>query len=352
MAYELVQAIIPYKQVFRYPSPKRKLWSNWFGESVDLRIEVVDSEEAPVAYEVRFGPDDAPGLLGYQIKSYQGGLWWPMGGDFNYVLHPESFATAMNDGHPQTLVLLDPSFAGCTERRPLRAFPERCSRVDHDSNNLANQQALAQRGASTTIFCAEGTYVRAGEPVFYAVPDDGENRKSVSIVVGVSDPKRETDCTSLSGPGPTRSDRMSCARRGFAFGIGEIDEAVRALEARGYAVKRNYGIDVLLERHRADTAPMMCAREVARSLFVESDKAELRAARLREQVPVVGGAINEEQVDDLCVEALRQLCASNDPIVAFGFRAEIRAAKAILGRLGIGALAPDDDDALGKLGPG
>jgi hypothetical protein len=55
---------------------------------------------------------------------------------------------------------------------------------------------------------------------------------------------------------------MSCARRGFAFGIGEIDEAVRALEARGYAVKRNYGIDVLLERHRADTAPMMCAREV------------------------------------------------------------------------------------------
>jgi hypothetical protein len=99
-----------------------------------------------------------------------------MGGDFNYVLHPESFATAMNDGHPQTLVLLNPSFAGCTERRPLRAFPERCSRVDHDSNNLANQQALAQRGASTTIFCAEGTYVRAGEPVFYAVPDDGENR--------------------------------------------------------------------------------------------------------------------------------------------------------------------------------
>jgi hypothetical protein len=52
------------------------------------------------------------------------------------------------------------------------------------------------------------------------------------------------------------------------------------------------------------------------------------------------------------VEALRQLCASNDPIVAFGFPAEIRAAKAILGRLGIGALAPDDDDALGKLGPG
>jgi hypothetical protein len=222
----------------------------------------------------------------------------------------------------------------------------------HDSNNLANQQALAQRGASTTIFCAEGTYVRAGEPVFYAVQADGENRKSVSIVVGVSDPKRETDCTSLSGPGPTRSDRMSCARRGFAFGIGEIDEAVPALQARGYAVKRNYGIDVLLERHRADTAPMMCAREVARSLFVEPDKAELRAVRLREQVPVVGGAMNEEQVDDLCADALRQLCASNDPIVAFGFRAAIRAAKAILGRLGIGPLTPDDDDALGKLGLG
>lgn len=58
MAYELVQTRIPYKQVFRYPKPKRKPWCNWFGEIVALRIEVVDPEEAPVAYEVRFGPDD------------------------------------------------------------------------------------------------------------------------------------------------------------------------------------------------------------------------------------------------------------------------------------------------------
>lgn len=353
MQYQLVKAPIPYRQVFKRPPSKRKLWSDWFAEEMDLAIEIVDPKDAPVAYEVRFGTGDSPRQLGYPIRSYQDGLWWPIGGDYNYILHPESFATLLQDGHAEALVLLDASFAGCIEQRPLRPFPDEWRRVEHVWNNLGHLQAVAQRGASTTIFCGDGTFVRGGKPVFYALPEAHEGDKTLGIAVGLSDPKRETDGTSRSAPGPTRSDRMSAARRGFVFGIGEVDDAVRALETRGYTVIRNYGIDVLTERHRPETAPLMCARELARHLFVESEKNEPRSAHLRAEFTIVGLAtMTEDTDDDQCLEALRQLCASNDPRVAFNFRNEIRAAKSILERVQNGPLSPEDDAALGDLGPG
>ncbi len=257
MQYQLVEARIPYLQVFKRSPPKRKLWSNWFVEKMDLAIEVVDPTDAPVAYNVRFGPDDCPRQFAYPVRSYQDALWWPIGGDYNYILDPETFATMLQDGHPETLVLLDPSFAGCIEQRPLPTFPKDYRRVDHDWNNLGNQQAIAQRGASTTIFCGDGTFVRGGEPLFYALPCGADDDKDITLAVGISDSKRQPVGTSRSEPGPDRSARMSAARRGFAFGIGEIDEAMRNLEARGYTVNWNYAIDVLTERHGLDTAPLM-----------------------------------------------------------------------------------------------
>ena len=131
MQYQLVKAPIPYRQVFKRPPSKRKLWSDWFAEEMDLAIEIVDPKDAPVAYEVRFGTGDSPRQLRYPIRSYQDGLWWPIGGDYNYILHPESFATLLEDGHAETLVLLDASFAGCIEQRPLRPFPDEWRRVEH-----------------------------------------------------------------------------------------------------------------------------------------------------------------------------------------------------------------------------
>ena len=147
---------------------------------------------------------------------------------------------------------------------------------------------------------------------------------------------------------------MSAARRGLAFGLGEIDQAVRDLEARGYTVKRNYSIDVQIERHRPDTAPLMCARALAQSLAAVPEN-DHRRERLNVEIPIIANATSEDQVMDEWVDVLHRLCSSNDPIVAYGFPAERRAAKAILGRLGIdpsSGFSPDDDDALGRLGPG
>jgi hypothetical protein len=231
--YELVKGHIPYRQVFKLAPPKRKLWSDWFVEQVDLAIEVV-------------------------------------------------------------------------------------------------------------------------EPLFYALPYGADGDKNITLAVGISDTKREPDGTSRSEPGPGRSARMSAARRGFAFGMGEIDEAMRNLEARGYRVSRNCAIDVLIERHGPDTAPLMCARALAQSLAALPEK-DHRRERLRAEIPVIANATSEDQVVDQWVEVLHRLCSSNDPIVAYGFPAERRAAKAILRRLGIdpsSGFSPDDDDALGRLGPG
>lgn len=347
--YELVKAHLPYRQVFQLAPPKRKLWNDWFVEQVDLAIEVVDPKDAPVAYEVRFGREGSARQFGYPIRSYQNGLWWPAGGDYNYNLHPETFATMLKDGQPEALTLLDPSFTGCIQQRPLRTFPTDYRRFDHDWNNLVNQQAIAQRGASTTIFCGDGTFVRAGEPLFYALPYGAEDGKNITLIVGISDTKRERD-----GIGPDLSARTAVARRGLAFGIGEVEGAMRNLEARGYTVNRRYAVDVLIDLHRPDTAPLMCARALAQSLVALPEK-DHRRERLHAEIPVIANAASEYQVVDQWAEVLHRLCSSNDPTVAYGFPAERRAAKAILRRLGIdpsSGFSPDDDDALGRLGPG
>jgi hypothetical protein len=97
----------------------------------------------------------------------------------------------------------------------------------------------------------------------------------------------------------------------------------------------------------------MCARKLARHLFIESENNELPSAHLRAEFAIVGLAtMKEDSDDDQCLEALRQLCASKDPRVAFNFRNEIRAAKSVLERVGNCRLSPEDDAAIGDLGPG
>jgi hypothetical protein len=86
------------------------------------------------------------------------------------------------------------------------------------------------------------------------------------------------------------------------------------LVARGYTVRRNYAIDVLIERHGPDTAPLMCARALAQSLAALPEK-DHRRERLHAEVPVIANATSEDQVVDQWINVLHRLCSSNDPIV-------------------------------------
>lgn len=349
--YELVKVSIPYRQVYRLPLPKRKLWREWFSELVEVRIDKVDPDDAPVAYEVWFLSGKDRRESSYQVRSHSGGLWWPLDGERGLDL--VEFGNILAEGRPESLALLDPSFEDAIEEQPWpwRPLPEEYRPADHDLNNLVDATVRAQRGASTTMICGDRVFIRAGEPIFYAVAYDPYDDKKLSFMLGVADPKRTCSGNTHFEPGPSRSSREECARRGFAFGIEEMDEAKHALEARGYATVRYEDVDTSLELHRAGTAPLMCARELARYLLAESGKAKPHGARLREQIPILGEA-KAEHSNDMCVEALLELCASRDPYVAFNFRNEVRAAKTILHRLGAGlktALAPEDDEALARL---
>jgi hypothetical protein len=121
-----------------------------------------------------------------------------------------------------------------------------------------------------------------------------------------------------------------------------------------YTVKRNHAIEVLIERHGPDTAHADVRPGAGPSFLAALPEKDHRRERLHVQIPVIADATSEDQVVDQWVEVLHRLCSSNDPIVAYGFPAERRAAKAILRRLGIdpsSGFSPDDD-ALGRLGPG
>jgi hypothetical protein len=355
MGYELVKAHIPYRQ-FYVPPPKRKVRNEWFGETVDLRIERVDPADAPVAYEVRHR-DMSWREHGYQVRVHEDLLWWPLDGGY-FGLTPARFATLLEQGYPRSLAMLDESLGRCARDLPdrvcpLRVFPEEFRRVEDDRNNLHNQKARANRGASKMLFCGNGVFVPAGEPLFYATTwSAAEEDRRLSVVVGPSDLDRESKYAVHTAPGPHFRDM--CLRRGFAFGIEEIGEGARAVQARGFTVMQVDDIDVLSGRHRAETAPLLCGREIALHLFAVP-QADWRHERLRAEIPAIGSATSETQIEVRWHDVLRQLCSSNDPIVAFGFRREIRAAKAVLGRLGISvdeALAPEDDDALAALGRG
>ena len=78
MAYELIKARIPFRQVYTLLPRGRERFYDWFRGEVELKIDVVDPVSAPVAYEVRLGSDMAPRALSYQIRSYRisfGGRW-------------------------------------------------------------------------------------------------------------------------------------------------------------------------------------------------------------------------------------------------------------------------------------
>ena len=350
MAYELIKARIPFRQVFKRLPHGRKRYYDWFRGEVELKIEVIDPVSAPVAYEVRFGPDTAPRALGYQIRSYRDELWWPLGGDYNYVVHHETFRTFLEEGRfLEYLALLDPSCRSYDGRWPLDPFPYWLKDVEHELNNAEDRRKAAEVGSCRTIICGDGVYVAAGEPILF-VTGDGN---SLWLTVGVSDEDRECNDKSHAEPGPNRDTRKACARRGFAFAIDEMEEGVRALSGRGYNVNGTYSIEVRLERHRPETAAVMCAQELAASLFEECSGDGRRAEALRAGIPILGAVQDKLEALGLRAEILGQLCASSNPVVAYDFLEERRAARSILERLdrfGLGlSLEPAHEEALALL---
>jgi hypothetical protein len=314
---------------------------------VQLRIERIDPTDAPVAYDARQKDMDGDEHR-YQIRLHDGSLWWPLD-SARFGLTSDRFAELVEEGLPRSLAILDDPLGRCASKLPYHAFPlpefpKAYRRVDGELNNLHDQKARAERGASTIVFCGEHVYVRAGEPVFYAEAFSAyEGDERLSIGIRCSHSNFDNSLAYCTPPRP--NDRRTCLRRGFAFGIDEIDEAVRTVQARDFRVMQVDDIDVLIEQHRPETAPLMCARELARRLFGVAD---MRRERLRAEVRAIGAATSGEQA----VDALRQLRSSDDPIVVSGFPGARRFAETFLARLGIGSsemLAPEDDAAVTAL---
>jgi hypothetical protein len=354
MAYQLIKAQLPYRQAFLRPR-RRRIEYGWFCHEEHVSIDIVDPEAAPAAYEVRLAAEADGRTPTYRILSYDDRLWWPLGGGCGRALHHESFAFMLEKSIAQALIAFAPSFANCTARRPLNPIPREYELVDDNFNSLGDCLSHAQRGASETIICAGRVFVKAGEPIFYAVPDENDPRLC-ALHIGISDEDREGGGTELSEPGPARSDRRTIARRGHAFGIDELDEGLNAMRERGYRLQRCCEVDVLIEKHRTETAPLLCARELADFLFEASLGIDRKADGLRDSVPVIRAADSAHEVRQLSVTTLEQFRSSNDPVVAYEFFPERRAAEAILKRLnslGCGTtFDPADEAAMATLGAG
>ena len=294
---------------------------------------------------------EAPWLSGQKLRKRP---LVPVGGEYNYILHPETFARMLKGQPPGNATLLDPSFAGHIEQHPLAAFPEYYRRVDHDLNNLMNQQAIAQRGASRR--CSVTTARSSGEASLYFTPFPTEPAKQKHHH-GNRHLRHETGARRYE---PVRAQARSvnpnvCGAAGNAFGIGEIDEAMRDLEERGYTVHRRHSVDVLIERHRPGTAPLMCTRALRR-LWPSSPTTTIGAS----------GSTPRSRSSPTRRARMRSLTSGSMCCTGCA-RAMIRSSRTAFRRKGrsgkshpatarkstqVGGFSPDDDDALGRLGPG
>ncbi|UPK19136.1 hypothetical protein [Bradyrhizobium sp. 131] len=351
MTYELIKVRLPYRQCWKRNPRLRLPNCSWFEAQVDVRIDEISAASAPVAYEVSLAARADRSAFHYEIRSYDNRLWWPLGGEHS-CLDRETFKGMLEaeGSRLEYLTLLDPYFPDYHDDWPLPPFPESESqRVDHELNDFANREAVAKRGAVQTIICNGGIFVSAGEPLFYFT---GEG-KHLFPWVGVSDEDRECANASFGEPGPTRLQRKDCARRGFVFAIGELDEGMRVLRARGYSFEQNFRVEIRLERHQPQTAVSMCARTLVSSLFDRSRGNDDVAEALRTGVPILGNVVYLSEARDLRAEVLHQMRSSSHPILSFKMRQEKRAAAFILDRLGplgLGvSLAAEEDEALEAL---
>jgi len=341
VADKVFKAQFPYVASFVRPR-RRTTEYGWFAETQDLIIEQVEESAAPVAFEI--GILDVGDLFAhYRIRSFRGRLWWQLGGDCDLVLRPEIFEGRLQEADFDALVALDASFAECTDERPLDPLPKEFTAVaEIIPQSHGDCLAAVQRGASKAIYCGEAVFVEAGEPIFYAVPSD-DDPKHLVLKVGSSDMTRESTERSRSLPGPYKSHRKSCARRGLAFGPSELEDGLCALEQRGYRILRASKIEAMLEEPNAETAPQICAQELAEFLFTESTRDDERGDRLRLKLPVLSSIADTREARDRCIEILNEINSSIDPVVAFSLLVEERrSASSILRRI--------DDAALRSLG--
>jgi hypothetical protein len=199
------------------------------------------------------------------------------------------------------------------------------------------QSSSAERDASRMIFCGGHVLVEAGDPIWYAVPDH-ETRDNFDLFIGHSALDRRNG-KGYSTPGPDRGVRLTSARLARAFGLGEVETALRSLRARNI----RYRSEIVATQDLATgPAAELCARALAHHLWeISRHHPDLRVA-----MPIVADTRGNPPPEALPYrEMLEQLVSFQNSDLKESFSFLITDAHKILERLSASERFAEVDDA-------
>jgi hypothetical protein len=351
MNERLVPVRLPYKVDFVRKRHRNPDFANFWDDAVVL-IREVDPADAPVVYRVfdhdplfaGYRPED-----GYCIRSIGDSLWWPLAYR-NALMTVSKFEELAASGNTSVLRAFAPSIrAGGHMQSDSAAVYFKRVETRKTSSSLDASLLAAQSGSHRTAFVGDIVHVEAGAPLYFATGPETR----LQVLSGSSSPDRKDDDGNCNTPSVSLFDRRRSAMRGFAFGIGEIDEFMSTPAAWGAVeVRRRSRIEAVGPRRRHDRAAPLCARFLAEAMWtLASMEGYDWTTALRYNVSAVAGAARSGATYEGLPhgQVLEQLAATDEPALKARFAREICAARNILERLALADVADEDDAALSEL---
>jgi hypothetical protein len=310
-----------------------------------VAINEIEPDAAPVSYKIV--SLDRP-HESHEVRSYAGSLWWPI----YSVLGPlkaSDFRALTETDWEAASAILDPlhrtyRYHGVTEQEFFRDLE---IRKDMGSSTFDQRTACAHRDASRMLFCQDRVLIEGGDPVWYFIPRE-DARDRFELVAGPSSLNRRAAAGYFT-PGPDRHVRLTCAWRGHAFGLAEIEAAMEVCTEHEPAAHVKSEIEASTDRPAASAADL-CARALCEHLW---DIAWMHPD-LRKAMPAVEKASHLNPAPEMLPyrEMLQQLVSLQDRYLRRNLSHLILTARATLGRLDAAEsqpLAEEDDAALADL---
>jgi hypothetical protein len=337
---------IPYSVYYHVPRGRKLRWAQVW-EDIPLTIRAPTDAEAPVAYRiVRTNPQDDT-QTDYDIRHFDGQLWWPVLDNKNVRRAADGFLNGLVEGDCYPLGILRVSGV------PLRSsskptFDERFREMrvrEIVRTSRETQLAFAQRGASETMMCDDTVYVAAQEPFYFGIPGEWA-RRELSLVVGAT-PSTPSLGYANRIPGPDIDRRRSALFATRVFGVHDLDKDMALLRQEGFSVRLGSKIEILRDLTVPESALQMCANATLSRLF--RDKSVAAAFQERLLGDAWKSAATSSIPLEICREVLRDIVELFAPDNEDCFSPDdLLCARSVLRRLGP-ALTDEDNEALSAL---
>jgi hypothetical protein len=227
-----------------------------------VAIYDVTEGEAPVAYRVISCAQSRPG---YEIRSFQGRIWWPVF-DGSRALSVDAFVARLDDPNGCFLAAmnLSPSTLYSSRTVTTQRFDQDFSIRHILASSKEDRLALAQEAASRLLVCGGYLYQEGGEPAYFGAPSDECGTASLRIGGLRLGRNQPGDRWQL---GLSASQRRRAAFRSNVFHIEDADEACSVLKSEGFRPAFEEIATVISSAPRKMEAAEFCADAVARAIL-------------------------------------------------------------------------------------